>query len=263
MRLGILTLNIANPSTARAERQLPWLAQRPEQVLVLTETGPGPGTRLLLNRFAGAGWEVRAATTEDRERGVAIVSRLRARPRAGDVVPLLPARAELVGLGEIDVLGLYVPSRDESMEKIKRKRGFLQAVDDALGAALPDRNTVVIGDLNVLEPAHYPRHGAFRDWEYGFYEQMGRRGFADAFRLCHPEAIEHSWVDYENRGYRFDHAFVSAALEAQVAGCGYVHATREDDLSDHSALSLLIDVADAPDELDDVGSPEQDPGALF
>ena len=34
MRLGILTLNIANPSTARAKRQLPWLAQRPEQVMV-------------------------------------------------------------------------------------------------------------------------------------------------------------------------------------------------------------------------------------
>ena len=262
MRLGILTLNIANPSTARAERQLPWLAQRPEQVMVLTETGPGPGTRLLLDRFAGAGWEVRATAPQDRERGVAVVSRLRAGPRAGDVVEVLPARAEIVRLGAIDVLGLYVPSRDESMEKVERKHGFLQALDESL-ARRPERDTVVIGDLNVLEPDHYPRHGAFRDWEYGFYKQMGQRGFTDAYRLCHPDAIEHSWVDFENRGYRFDHAFVSTSLETQVAGCGYIHATREDDLSDHSALTLQLDLVHALDELADVDSPEKDPGALF
>lgn len=261
MRLGILTLNIANPSTARAERQLPWLAQRPEQVMVLTETGSGPGTRLLLDRFSGAGWEVRATTPQHRERGVAIVSRLRARQRAGDVVPLLPARAELVGLGEIEVLGLYVPSRDESMEKVGRKHDFLRALSESL-AHRPNRDTVVIGDLNVLEPGHYPRHAAFRDWEYGFYDKLGQRGFTDAYRHCHPDAIEHSWVDFENRGYRFDHAFVSASLEAQVVGCSYVHATREDGLSDHSALSLQLDLAHTLGELA-VHSPGKDPGALF
>ena len=55
MRLGVLTLNVANPSAARAERQLAWLSERSEQVLVLTETSPGAGSRLLLDRLAAAG----------------------------------------------------------------------------------------------------------------------------------------------------------------------------------------------------------------
>ena len=35
--ISLLTFNIGNPSEQRAERQLTWLATRPEQILVLTE----------------------------------------------------------------------------------------------------------------------------------------------------------------------------------------------------------------------------------
>lgn len=41
--LSLLTLNIANPSPERAERQLSWLAARDEDVLVLTETKDSAG----------------------------------------------------------------------------------------------------------------------------------------------------------------------------------------------------------------------------
>lgn len=44
--LSLLTLNIANPSPERAERQLGWLAARDEDVLVLTETKDSAGCRL-------------------------------------------------------------------------------------------------------------------------------------------------------------------------------------------------------------------------
>ncbi len=40
--LSLLTLNIANPSPERAERQLGWLAARDEDVLVLIETRTAP-----------------------------------------------------------------------------------------------------------------------------------------------------------------------------------------------------------------------------
>jgi exodeoxyribonuclease III len=41
--LSFLTFNIGNPSAQRAQRQLAWLADRPEQVLVLTETKASAG----------------------------------------------------------------------------------------------------------------------------------------------------------------------------------------------------------------------------
>lgn len=262
MRLGILTLNVANPSAARAQRQLTWLADRPEQVLVLSETGAGAGTRLLFERLAGVGWEVRGTPAEERERGVAIATRLRCAPPGEPVVVFLPGRAERLDLPGLDVIGLYVPSRDESELKLERKRRFCGALSEFL-AARPLRDAVVIGDLNVLEPAHRPHYPSFRDWEYRLYDEFLVRGFVDAYRLRQPQGPDHSWVDYEGRGYRFDHAFVTGTLAPLVRRCEYVHETREDGLSDHSALALELDWPHPLEELDTVGSLAQETLALF
>ncbi len=262
MTLGVLTLNIANPSAARAERQLAWLAERPEQVLVLTETSPGAGTRLLLERLAAAGWEVRGAALADRERGVAIATRVRAAPRGGNIVDHLPGRAELVALDRIHVVGLYVPSRDDSQQKTERKRRFCEAVSQFLAERRP-YDAVVIGDLNVLEPVHRPHYGMFLDWEYRLYDELVVRGFVDAYRLRHPNEMEYSWVDYENRGYRFDHVFVSQALVGSVRRCEYDHSPRETDLSDHSALVLELEWPHPIDALEIHEPLTADPLSLF
>jgi exodeoxyribonuclease III len=246
MTLGVLTLNIASPSAARAERLLDWLSAREEQILVLTETGTGQGTHALLQRLAGAGWDVRATEPADGERGVAIATSLHASPGTSGLVDYLPWRAEQLTIDSLDVIGLYVPSRDDSRGKVDRKRRFCAAVSARLAAA-PPRATVVIGDLNVLEPAHRPHHGAFRDWEYRFYDEFAVRGYIDAYRHVHPQGTEHSWVDHQGSGYRFDHVFLSAELASRIGACDYDHAPREAGLSDHSALVLRLDW---PAELD-------------
>jgi exodeoxyribonuclease-3 len=53
--LSILTVNIGAAARERAEVMLRWLAGRPEDVLVLTETSGGAGTAYLLERFHDAG----------------------------------------------------------------------------------------------------------------------------------------------------------------------------------------------------------------
>jgi exodeoxyribonuclease III len=262
MTLGVLTLNVASPSVARAERQLAWLAERKEQVLVLTELSSGAGSHLLIDRFAAAGWEVRGGGLEGLDRGVAIASRLRLAPRAGDILSFLPSRAESVALGHLDVVGVYVPSRDDSLEKVERKRNFCTALSTFLTERAP-RAAIVIGDLNILEPTHRPRYGIFHDWEYRFYEDFRMHGFVDAYRLKHPEEVEYSWVDYRDRGYRFDHVFVSEPLAELVQRCAYVHDTRETDLSDHSALLVELDWPGALEVLDVHESLTNDPLSLF
>jgi exodeoxyribonuclease-3 len=42
--LSVLTVNIGAASQERARLLLDWLARRPEEVLVITETSAGPGT---------------------------------------------------------------------------------------------------------------------------------------------------------------------------------------------------------------------------
>jgi exodeoxyribonuclease-3 len=262
MRVGILTLNIANPSAARAERQLEWLSERNEQVLVLTETSPGTGTDLILSRLAGAGWQVRALPLATDERGVAIASKLAPLARASDIVDYLPARAELMAFPGLNVIGLYVPSRDESEQKSERKLRFCESFSWFLAQA--DLGpTVVLGDLNVLEPIHRPHYNVFRHWEYRFYDQFGVRGLVDAYRLHNPIGVEHSWVDYESHGYRFDHAFVSESLAPNVHRCEFDHATREANLSDHSALLLELDLPQLMEELDTSSSLTGEQPSLF
>ena len=61
MTLRLLALNIANPSPTRAQLQLAWLRERPEDVLVLSETKNSKGSAQLLVGLQEAGWAVVAS----------------------------------------------------------------------------------------------------------------------------------------------------------------------------------------------------------
>ncbi|MEU5402118.1 endonuclease/exonuclease/phosphatase family protein [Streptomyces sp. NPDC005963] len=249
MPLNVLTFNLNNPSRERAERQLAYLAARPEHVLVLTETANSAGCGYLANEFEGAGYHVTfpLPSREARERGVMIVSRLAMHP-----FPLtleyLPHRAVAVTVdteeGPLNVIGAYVPSRDATETKRERKRRFLEE----LASALPTGHAgarLVMGDLNVLEPDHTPRYRFFQPFEYDFYTGLSGLGYTDAFRHLHPDAPEYSWVGKTGDGYRYDHAHISTGLHDALRTCTYVHEPRTaapPRLTDHSALSVGLAV---------------------
>jgi exodeoxyribonuclease-3 len=165
----------------------------------------------------------------------------------------LPARAAslVVPIGNaagVEVIGLYVPSRDASEVKVVRKRRFLEsclaaftssaAQDDPAGG-----QQVLLGDLNLLEPDHQPHYPFFHPFEYAFYRRLADLGLVDAFRHLHPGQVEHSWVGRTGDGYRYDHAFVSKGLLDALDGCAYLHQPRHLRLSDHSALTLRVRVS--------------------
>lgn len=246
--ISFLTFNIGNPSEQRAERQLAWLATRPEQVLVLTETKASAGCRLLASAFTAAGWHVSYPTPDPQEYGVMILTRLQAeRGNFGDDLGYLPARAASIALaapgGVIEVIGAYVPSRDAGPEKTERKRKWLAACQAAVATRRHARPLVLLGDLNILEPGHQPHYPFFVQFEYDFYRALTtRHGLIDAFRHLHPNATEHSWVDRTGNGYRYDHVFCSADLARTITNCGYLHDPRTSGLSDHSALTATLAV---------------------
>jgi exodeoxyribonuclease-3 len=261
-RLSILTLNIGNPSCERAERQLEWLQDRAEDVLVLTETAASRGCDLLAERFSRANWEVRFRRPAEGERGVLIASRVQLADRGADLVSYLPARVESVTVagGLLEIIGVYVPSRDGSTAKIDRKRRFVAELTRAVRSMT--RRSVLLGDLNVIEPSHRPRYAWFQDWEYALYRDLLEAGWVDAYRLQQPSKTEHSWVGYEGDGYRYDHAFVSADLTDQVIACAYLHEAREGDLTDHSAMTLKLAIAGGEPIAVDRATPDE-PATLF
>ncbi|MFJ6014434.1 endonuclease/exonuclease/phosphatase [Streptomyces sp. NPDC092952] len=255
---------------SRAERQLRYLAQRPEPVLVLTETARSAGCEFLAERFERAGYSVTFPRPPEgaRERGVMIVSRLATSPLRLPV-DYLPHRVAAVTVETatelLEVVGVYVPSRDATEAKLTRKRTFLEC----LAAALPtgeDGHRLVLGDFNILEPTHVPRYRIFQEWEYGFYTGLAAAGYRDAFRLLAPDALEYSWVGRTGDGYRYDHAHASGPLAGQVTGCRYVHEPRtdEDRLTDHSALTVALALtATAPLDVTDPAAAEVVAAALF
>ncbi|HKZ12641.1 MAG TPA: hypothetical protein VJL81_02235 [Solirubrobacterales bacterium] len=237
--LTVLTLNVCSPSLARAERQLEWLDGRSEQLFVLTEIGVGAGSELLAERFRGSGWALQARRPGEGERGVLIASRV----ALGANTPIetyLPERIALGSVGALKVYGVYAPSRDESAERIARKRRFLAELMTLLGEH-PPRSSILIGDLNVVERSGRASERGFQEWEYELYEALPRVGWLDAYRALHPDRVEISWADTEGRGHRFDHCLITTDLRPALRRCEYLHQTREEDLSDHSAMVLELD----------------------
>lgn len=242
--LSLITLNIANPSVERAEKQLAWLAARPEDVFVLTETKASDGCRFLADAFRAAAYSVTYPEPAPGEYGVMIVSKHATEPDPlTERLSYLPARATGIRIatdrGPLRVLGAYVPSRDASPEKVERKTRWLAEFTAALTDT--DSNTVFLGDLNVLEPDHTPRYRIFQPFEYDFYRTLtDAHGLVDAFRHLNPDKIEHSWVGRTGDGYRYDHAHATKDVLADLTHCEYVHEPRLTRLSDHSALTVRL-----------------------
>ncbi|RAS59715.1 exodeoxyribonuclease-3 [Lentzea atacamensis] len=252
MPLSLLTVNVGAPSIDRARRQLRWLAARPEQVLVLTETKATAGSMFLAEAFTSAGYSVTYPEHAPGELGVMIVSKLAATmDPLGAALDYLHARAAGVVVdtdeGPLRVVGVYVPSRDSTLEKTERKKTWLVRFSDALKRTASDESLVVLGDLNVLEPSHQPAHrGQFAQFEYDFYTGLTElHDLTDLFRHLHPELVEHSWARRPELGYRYDHAHGSPAVVQRLMACKYVHETRElspdgSRLTDHSGLAVRL-----------------------
>ena len=131
----------------------------------------------------------------------------------------LPSRAATAVLpapaGDLHLIGLYAPSRDASLDKTARKQRWLQALTDALaGNGHGPTRTLLLGDLNVLEPDHRPHYSFFAPFEYDFYNNLHtRHGMVDAFRHIHPHLDEYSWVGRTVDRPGFDRGWVVPQIE--------------------------------------------------
>jgi exodeoxyribonuclease III len=247
--LSIMTVNIGAASPDRARVLLNWLARRPEDVFILTETSAGPGTAYLLDQFRRAGYAVIKTPDGSGERGSALIRRVQVRRDltreiAGVSIPCRVSAGVLDSDPEIAVLGMYVPSRDRSEAKTERKRQFISSLIEAhdnLPVGLAS-HLVVGGDYNVIARTHRPLHPGFLPFEFGLIEDLRARGMADAFEVISPEVQAYSWIGRTGDGYRYDYLHVGPALCGLIGACDYLQETRLRKLSDHAAHTLTLRV---------------------
>lgn len=258
-RLGdhvrVLTANVQHASPARTHRQAVWLATQDEHdVLVLTEVSAGESGDVMARLLGDFDYQVHLPAPGTDSYRVLVAVRGGSLKAVQDVgVEVMSHRCVAVRAtlpqGEIGVVGLYVPSRGPKEQRNVAKRSFQNAV----AAALPDLRdrlgvdgpVTVVGDLNVVEPDHDPHYAVFGTWEYDFYRAFATAGYDDAFRLITPHGMDYSWygragADGSRNGYRFDHMFITTDHAHRVRACHYLHAIREQGLSDHSAMALNI-----------------------
>lgn len=240
-------MNIGAAAEERAGRILRWLRRRADDVVVLSETSGGPGTELLRAGLEEAGY-VTQLRPEAGERGVLVASRLPVEASLEQLDSVtLPCRAQGVVLATspgLALLGVYVPSRDRSPEKIARKEGFMASLLSALRGLSPSlrESLVLTGDYNAVARDHVPGLPGFFPYEYEFHDALADLGLSPAHelrpygRLPHP----HSWIGRTGIGYLYDYAHLGAAVAPRLRRCQYLQGPRQQRLTDHAALAIRV-----------------------
>ncbi|MDD5639806.1 MAG: endonuclease/exonuclease/phosphatase family protein [Candidatus Pacebacteria bacterium] len=244
-RLSLFCWNIGNPSIERAERQAKWLVNINSDIFVLTETKNSKGCLFIEDYFKNKNYNVVFEKPKNNEYGAMIVSKHQIEPILFyDYNDNLTARVVSVRTSlnkkKIDIIGTYIPSRDKSPKKVKRKKIFLKNLKEKFELYNKDSDIIFCGDFNILEPNHIPHYSFFEEWEYSFYSFLKEYGFFDSFRHLNSDKKEYSWVGRTGNGYRYDHCFTSKRLISSVKSCYYLHTPKEEKLSDHSAIIIEI-----------------------
>lgn len=243
----LLTWNVRGPSLERARLQVSWLLQRGADILILTELRCNNALAFYCAFLEHHGYQVKCAPTTNTDYVVLIAVRTRYVEIVDIGVTYASQRAQAVRLptaiGELTVVGLYVPSRGPSHSRNVAKRRFQEEVELRLSDLVRSQpcSLIVGGDLNVLERNHAPHYAVFGEWEYDFYDSFSKIGLMDAFRALHPDTAAYSWFGRGGNGYRFDHLFISSNLIECLRCCSYATEVLANGLSDHAAMEAVLE----------------------
>jgi exodeoxyribonuclease III len=128
-KFSLFCWNIGNPSEKRAKRQAAWLDKRPEHVFVLTETKNSNGCLFIEKYFKERNYDVFFPKPKNNEYGTMIISKYSLKTsNFSNKITHLRSRVASVKLklsaGLLEIIGVYVPSRNSEQEKINKKGAF-------------------------------------------------------------------------------------------------------------------------------------------
>lgn len=240
--LTLLNWNLQNTSKNRAIKQLNWIRELGPELLILTELKPSEGTNYMKGMLEKVGYNL-FYTIPEGDYYTIVGSKIPA-TEYNLSLSFLPHRAKGIEINKkgrrVILIGMYVPSRGPAERRNEDKKRFqnkIEKVLEELQASDINRNLIIGGDLNVIEPDHKPLYSIYGNWEFRFYRKFIDVGLIDAFKKLN-ERQDYSWFGRKNNGYRFDHIFTSKQLEDKISECFYDHNVRKRGLSDHSAMIL-------------------------
>jgi exonuclease III len=208
-------------------------------VIVLTEFRSSSTGSLIKAALARLGYSVSHPDVPERANSVLAASR----DRMIASYPLDPSLSDqrhlwVVELGWLKLCAVYMPL---DLAKLPYWEALRRSAADESG---PD---LFIGDFNTGNNVIDLAPGASPFVLSEHFDEFGKGRLRDVWRARYPEAREYTWYsERANNGFRLDHAFAAAHVFERVIRCEYVHAMREQGLSDHSALRMEIAMASPP-----------------
>ena len=154
----------------------------------------------------------------------------------------------------LHVASVYVPNgQSPASDKFPYKLRFLDALlDHATYRLNGDTGFILGGDFNIapenidcFDPQNWHNACCFHPEEKRRFHRFTHAGFADSFRMEHPEMAQYSWWDYrksawqKNHGLRIDHVLVAPLVADRVKGAYVDDFMRDKEkASDHAPVRI-------------------------
>ena len=223
-----------NSIRARLGHVTEWLKKHEPDVLLLQEL---KGVEFPDAAFKDLGYET-ASVTQKAYNGVATVSRFPIETistiLAGNEADSHARFLECTVRG-IRIVNIYLPNGNPpGSENFAYKLAWMERLINVMSAWQRENVPVLIGgDFNVIpedidchKPSSWMGDALFQPEPRALYRAMLNLGYADAFRILHPNQGGHfTFWDYfrqafaNNRGIRIDHFLLSPNLAERLASC--------------------------------------------
>lgn len=137
-------------------------------------------------------------------------------------------RIAAVTFQDLNLLGVYFPQGEEKRPVFRQIREMVDS----------DSNAIVIGDFNTGKPFIDEGGNSFACVDE--FEALEHHALIDAWRSRNPESREFTWYSTKGNGFRIDHAFCTKSVNERISLVEYLHAPREQKITDHSALIVEL-----------------------
>ena len=150
------------------------------------------------------------------------------------------------------LVNCYTPNSQDGLKRLDYRMTWEDAFRAYLLALDAKKPVILCGDLNVahteqdIKNAKTNRMSAgFTDQERAKMTELLAAGFADSFRVLHPDEVKYSWWSYrfhareKNAGWRIDYFIVSHRIADKIRAAE-IH--NEIFGSDHCPVELVIDL---------------------
>ena len=230
--MKISTWNIRHGGGSRLEAIKTVLnSMRNEDVLVITEFRSNKNGLAFKAHLNGLAFSHQFSTVKDeRSNGVLIASKEPISCTTDEALGEHSHRVAIVECKGFKLFGCYFPQQKQK-----------QKVFDYLIAQSKNLdNAIITGDINT--GLHYADETGASFYCANALKELQDNGMPDAFRHLHGGSKEFTWYSHAGNGFRIDHFMVSTNLLSVLNSCHYNHDPRIEKASDHSTMSLELDL---------------------